>query len=100
MVPQVAYYNRLLLLPANIQEITDITSPLLFALFFPPPSPLFPSQDAGNKFCLTYEASMTRLYREGRTETVRPITMESTTFVRAMCNPSSTVRVCVCVLQL
>ena len=35
---------------------------------------------------------MTRLYLEGRTETVRPVTMESTTFVRAMCNPQSTVR--------
>uniref|UniRef100_A0A672SLH8 carnitine O-palmitoyltransferase n=1 Tax=Sinocyclocheilus grahami TaxID=75366 RepID=A0A672SLH8_SINGR len=36
------------------------------------------------KFCLTYEASMTRLYREGRTETVRSCTMESCAFVRAM----------------
>uniref|UniRef100_A0A670JMS5 carnitine O-palmitoyltransferase n=1 Tax=Podarcis muralis TaxID=64176 RepID=A0A670JMS5_PODMU len=29
------------------------------------------------KFCLTYEASMTRLFREGRTETVRSCTIES-----------------------
>ncbi|XP_052808482.1 carnitine O-palmitoyltransferase 1, liver isoform-like isoform X2 [Mya arenaria] len=36
------------------------------------------------KFSLTYESSMTRLFREGRTETVRPCTMESCTFVRAM----------------
>ncbi|KAI4894588.1 hypothetical protein NFI96_018815 [Prochilodus magdalenae] len=36
------------------------------------------------KFCLTYEASMTRLYREGRTETVRSCTNESCAFVRAM----------------
>ncbi|XP_012687850.2 carnitine O-palmitoyltransferase 1, liver isoform isoform X1 [Clupea harengus] len=36
------------------------------------------------KFCLTYEASMTRLFREGRTETVRSCTQESCAFVRAM----------------
>lgn len=44
-------------------------------------------QDAG-KFCLTYEASMTRLYLQGRTETVRPVTMLSSQFVRAMCDPA------------
>uniref|UniRef100_A0A665U7S6 carnitine O-palmitoyltransferase n=1 Tax=Echeneis naucrates TaxID=173247 RepID=A0A665U7S6_ECHNA len=32
------------------------------------------------KFCLTYEASMTRLFREGRTETVRSCTMEACNF--------------------
>ncbi|XP_029951391.1 carnitine O-palmitoyltransferase 1, liver isoform isoform X2 [Salarias fasciatus] len=36
------------------------------------------------KFCLTYEASMTRLFREGRTETVRSCTVETCAFVRAM----------------
>ncbi|KAL2094139.1 hypothetical protein ACEWY4_011451 [Coilia grayii] len=36
------------------------------------------------KFCLTYEASMTRLFREGRTETVRSCTMETCAFARAM----------------
>uniref|UniRef100_A0A8C3GCR9 carnitine O-palmitoyltransferase n=1 Tax=Cyclopterus lumpus TaxID=8103 RepID=A0A8C3GCR9_CYCLU len=36
------------------------------------------------KFCLTYEASMTRLFREGRTETVRSCTLETCAFVRAM----------------
>uniref|UniRef100_A0A8D3DZ69 Carnitine O-palmitoyltransferase n=1 Tax=Scophthalmus maximus TaxID=52904 RepID=A0A8D3DZ69_SCOMX len=35
-------------------------------------------------FCLTYEASMTRLFREGRTETVRSCTSESSAFVRAL----------------
>lgn len=40
-------------------------------------------RDAG-KFCLTYEASMTRLFREGRTETVRPCTIESSAWVKAM----------------
>ncbi|KAM6216558.1 carnitine O-palmitoyltransferase 1, muscle isoform 2-T2 [Rhynchocyon petersi] len=36
------------------------------------------------KFCLTYEASMTRMFREGRTETVRSCTRESSAFVQAM----------------
>ncbi|XP_077567096.1 carnitine O-palmitoyltransferase 1, liver isoform isoform X1 [Stigmatopora nigra] len=36
------------------------------------------------KFCLTYEASMTRLFREGRTETVRSCTAETCAFVAAM----------------
>lgn len=40
-------------------------------------------RDAG-KFSLTYEASMTRLFREGRTETVRPCTIESAAWVKAM----------------
>nr|KAF6324312.1 carnitine palmitoyltransferase 1A [Myotis myotis] len=42
------------------------------------------------KFCLTYEASMTRLFREGRTETVRSCTVESCDFVLAMADPSQT----------
>jgi carnitine O-palmitoyltransferase 1 len=37
-----------------------------------------------HKFSLTYEASMTRLFREGRTETVRSCTVQSSNFVRAM----------------
>nr|XP_056707456.1 carnitine O-palmitoyltransferase 1, liver isoform isoform X1 [Euleptes europaea] len=40
------------------------------------------------KFCLTYEASMTRLFREGRTETVRSCTIESCNFVQAMDDPA------------
>ncbi|XP_066590701.1 carnitine O-palmitoyltransferase 1, liver isoform isoform X2 [Prorops nasuta] len=47
-------------------------------------------RDAG-KFNLTYEASMTRLFREGRTETVRPCTIESTAWVKAMENSNSTI---------
>ncbi|KAM9220067.1 carnitine O-palmitoyltransferase 1, liver isoform 1-T2 [Dugong dugon] len=43
------------------------------------------------KFCLTYEASMTRLFREGRTETVRSCTTESCNFVLAMMDPGQTV---------
>ncbi|CAO2584083.1 Carnitine O-palmitoyltransferase 1, liver isoform [Lemmus lemmus] len=43
------------------------------------------------KFCLTYEASMTRLFREGRTETVRSCTTESCNFVMAMMDPTKTV---------
>lgn len=47
-------------------------------------------RDAG-RFCLTYEASMTRLFREGRTETLRPCTVESSAWVTAMENPNATV---------
>ena len=47
-------------------------------------------RDAGH-FSLTYEASMTRLFREGRTETVRPCTIESAAWVKAMENESTTV---------
>uniref|UniRef100_A0A8C3JPY7 carnitine O-palmitoyltransferase n=1 Tax=Calidris pygmaea TaxID=425635 RepID=A0A8C3JPY7_9CHAR len=46
-----------------------------------------PEEDMG-KFCLTYEASMTRLFREGRTETVRSCTVESCNFVRSMEDPT------------
>ncbi|NXV36685.1 CPT1B palmitoyltransferase, partial [Rissa tridactyla] len=41
-------------------------------------------------FCLTYEASMTRLFREGRTETVRSCTAEATAFVRSMVDAHQT----------
>ena len=34
--------------------------------------------------CMTYESSMTRLFREGRTETVRPCTKESSNWVKSM----------------
>uniref|UniRef100_W5KTA1 carnitine O-palmitoyltransferase n=1 Tax=Astyanax mexicanus TaxID=7994 RepID=W5KTA1_ASTMX len=37
-------------------------------------------------FCLTYEASMTRLFRDGRTETVRSCSNESCDFVLALEN--------------
>uniref|UniRef100_A0A914ENB6 carnitine O-palmitoyltransferase n=1 Tax=Acrobeloides nanus TaxID=290746 RepID=A0A914ENB6_9BILA len=40
-------------------------------------------------FSLTYEASMTRLYRDGRTETVRSCTIESCAFVNAMLDENS-----------
>jgi carnitine O-palmitoyltransferase 1 len=36
------------------------------------------------KFSLTYEASMTRLFKDGRTETIRPCTIESSEWVKAM----------------
>lgn len=48
-------------------------------------------RDAG-RFSLTYEASMTRLFREGRTETVRPCTIESAAWVKSMEDGKSTVR--------
>lgn len=47
-------------------------------------------RDAG-RFSLTYEASMTRLYREGRTETVRPCTIESADWVKSMDSDKYTV---------
>ena len=40
---------------------------------------------------LTYEASMTRLFREGRTETVRSCSIESSEWVKSMMNPDVTV---------
>src|SRR5690349_21136312 len=40
------------------------------------------------KFSLTYEASMTRLFRDGRTETVRPCTIESSAWVNSMEDPN------------
>ncbi|XP_071136532.1 carnitine O-palmitoyltransferase 1, liver isoform-like isoform X1 [Mytilus edulis] len=42
------------------------------------------------KFDLTYESSMTRLFREGRTETVRSCTVESCQFAKAMDDPTVT----------
>ncbi|XP_011495602.1 PREDICTED: carnitine O-palmitoyltransferase 1, liver isoform [Ceratosolen solmsi marchali] len=44
-----------------------------------------------NKFSLTYEAASMRLFREGRTETVRSCTIESVAWVKAMELKSSTV---------
>ncbi|KAJ1525467.1 hypothetical protein ONE63_010277 [Megalurothrips usitatus] len=55
-------------------------------------------RDAG-KFSLTYEASMTRLYLEGRTETVRPCTIESAAWVKAMENKNSSTEERVALLQ-
>lgn len=51
------------------------------------------------KFSLTYEASMTRLYREGRTETVRSCTIESSEWVKAMENSTKTTQERVKLLQ-
>jgi carnitine O-palmitoyltransferase 1 len=39
---------------------------------------------------LTYEASMTRLFREGRTETVRSCSIESSEWVKSMVNEGYT----------
>ena len=40
---------------------------------------------------LTYEASMTRLFREGRTETVRSCSIESCEWIKSMNDPNATV---------
>ena len=42
------------------------------------------------KFNLTYEASMTRLFRDGRTETVRSCSNESREWVLSMCDENAT----------
>jgi len=42
------------------------------------------------KVCLTYEAAMTRLFRDGRTETVRSCSIDSTNFVKIACDPDAT----------
>lgn len=41
-------------------------------------------RDSGGRHPLTYESSMTRLYLQGRTETVRSLTVEAKEFVLAM----------------
>ncbi|XP_058800477.1 carnitine O-palmitoyltransferase 1, liver isoform-like isoform X2 [Phymastichus coffea] len=46
-------------------------------------------RDTG-KLAMTYEASITRLYRAGRTETIRPCTMEMAAWVKAMDDPNAT----------
>eukprot|EP00043_Microstomoeca_roanoka_P013995 m.137782 g.137782 ORF g.137782 m.137782 type:complete len:785 (-) comp15901_c0_seq1:477-2831(-) len=51
------------------------------------------------RFAQTYEASMTRLFKHGRTETVRPVTIESTEFVRAMCSGEATKEQCIELLR-
>lgn len=46
-------------------------------------------------FALTYESAMTRLFRDGRTETVRPVSEASCAFVRAFCDENgSKARAC------
>mmetsp|Transcript_6004 Transcript_6004/g.15276 ORF Transcript_6004/g.15276 Transcript_6004/m.15276 type:complete len:798 (+) Transcript_6004:392-2785(+) len=45
-------------------------------------------RDAG-KFALTYEASVTRLFSMGRTETVRSLSIESRKFVETMLDPKA-----------
>ena len=44
------------------------------------------------KFSLTYESTMTRLFREGRTETVRSCTMQSCRWVKSMLDDGIKVR--------
>ena len=48
-------------------------------------------RDSGGRHCLTYEASMTRLFREGRTETVRSCTTEAVDWAKAMDDNEHTV---------
>jgi len=39
-------------------------------------------------YALTYESSMTRLFKHGRTETVRPVSIDSKNFVEAFVDPN------------
>ena len=42
-----------------------------------------------HKVVLTYESATTRLYYEGRTETIRPVSDHSVAFVKAMDDPEA-----------
>ncbi|CAF1988912.1 unnamed protein product [Rotaria magnacalcarata] len=55
-------------------------------------------RDSGH-FNLTYEASMTRLFRDGRTETVRSCSIESSAWVKAMEDPTVSREECVRLLR-
>ncbi|XP_006868273.1 PREDICTED: carnitine O-palmitoyltransferase 1, brain isoform isoform X2 [Chrysochloris asiatica] len=52
------------------------------------------------QFCLTYESAMTRLFLEGRTETVRSCTKEACNFVRAMEDDEKTDAQCLALFRL
>ncbi|XP_019597169.2 palmitoyl thioesterase CPT1C isoform X1 [Rhinolophus sinicus] len=52
------------------------------------------------QFCLTYESTMTRLFLEGRTETVRSCTREACNFVRAMDDKEKTDPQCLTLFRL
>ncbi|KAK1329937.1 hypothetical protein QTO34_010120 [Cnephaeus nilssonii] len=56
-------------------------------------------RDRGH-FCLTYESAMTRLFLEGRTETVRSCTREACNFVRAMEDRETTDSQCLSLFRL
>nr|XP_003465467.1 carnitine O-palmitoyltransferase 1, brain isoform isoform X1 [Cavia porcellus] len=51
------------------------------------------------QFCLTYESAMTRLFLEGRTETVRSCTREACDFVSAMEDPEKTDTQCLALFR-
>jgi hypothetical protein len=65
--------------------------PCVCILATPPRSclvPRFPISDCGcTHFPLTYESAMTRLFRDGRTETIRSLSNASVAFVKAMLSP-------------
>ncbi|OQR96967.1 choline/Carnitine O-acyltransferase [Achlya hypogyna] len=47
-------------------------------------------KNSGGTFTQTYEASMTRLYKHGRTETVRPVTDASKAFILSLVDATKT----------
>ncbi|XP_059109419.1 carnitine O-palmitoyltransferase 1, brain isoform [Peromyscus eremicus] len=52
------------------------------------------------QFCLTYESAMSRLFLEGRTETVRSCTREACHFVRAMEDKEKTDQQCLALFRV
>ncbi|XP_069857049.1 palmitoyl thioesterase CPT1C isoform X2 [Dipodomys merriami] len=56
-------------------------------------------RDRGH-FCLTYESAMTRLFLEGRTETVRSCTKEACNFVKAMEDKEKTASQCLTLFRM
>ncbi|XP_036050720.1 carnitine O-palmitoyltransferase 1, brain isoform isoform X4 [Onychomys torridus] len=52
------------------------------------------------QFCLTYESAMSRLFLEGRTETVRSCTREACRFVRAMEDKEKTDQQCLALFRV
>uniref|UniRef100_A0A8C0LI37 Palmitoyl thioesterase CPT1C n=1 Tax=Canis lupus dingo TaxID=286419 RepID=A0A8C0LI37_CANLU len=72
--PQRLYWH----LPEKVRSDSGASSPSGSSA-----PPFLVPQDRG-QFCLTYESTMTRLFLEGRTETVRSCTREACNFVRAM----------------
>lgn len=84
-----AKYGKGLMKKCNVSPDAFIQMAMQYAYF----------KDTGT-FRATYEASMTRLYKHGRTETVRPVSMHSVAFVRAMCDPHATGEERLAALQL
>lgn len=49
------------------------------------------------EFTATYETALTRMFKKGRTETIRTFTKDSRMFVLAMEDPDTSVRFLLCI---